>query len=189
MNFQSVSSNLVSPEWNELASLKFAIRRALSTLSIGYRGNYRNVRIFSVDLPLSPKAFCSLFAPEYGAESSFKKTFTVAEMKCVFGHDWDCFQFKNSSTRKRVFRNVYLHFRKKTIQGKSSTNLIRYNYYFPSAMYLQQGNVFTGVCTYLNRAIVVSHNKISRPPLVQYIMRNVPPHTHNGHLHRQLQTG
>ena len=74
-------------ELNELASLKFAIKRALSTLSIGIRGKYRNVRLFSVDLPLSQKTFVTYFAKEYKSERNFKKIVTVESLNTVFGRN------------------------------------------------------------------------------------------------------
>ena len=111
-----------------MASIKFAIRRALSSVSIGFRGKYTNVRFFFVDLPLSPQTFSRYFAEEYSEEKSFKKVVTIDCLNSVFGHNWNCFQFAQSETRKRVIGNVQLHFRQKCIAQTNRQTLTRYQY-------------------------------------------------------------
>ena len=109
-----------------MESIKFSIRRALSSVSIGLRGKYTNVRFFVVDLPVSPRTFSSLFAEEYVTGSNFKKWVTVEKLQSVFGLNWNYFQYPNSTTRKRVIGNVQLHFRKKAIASPQEPKLNRY---------------------------------------------------------------
>ena len=127
-NFQSICSSVQASELNELAAINFSMRRALSTLSIGVRGKYTNFRVFFVDLPLSPKTFSRFFAEEYNDEKTFKKLVTVDYLNTVFGLNWNLFQFPQSSTRKRVFGNIQLHFREKAMKVIHTTDFLRYNY-------------------------------------------------------------
>ena len=126
LNFQNVPMDVDSSDSNELASIKFAIRRALSTLSIGFRGKYTNVKFFFVDLPLSMKAFKLFFAPEFLHENNFKKVVTVDDLNSMFGANWNYFEFPESLTRKRVIGNVQLHFRTKTIDNAKRGHINRY---------------------------------------------------------------
>ena len=112
---QISSVKLVSAEYNEVSSLKYAVQRALSTLSFGYKGNFKNVKFFVVDVPLSPETFSRLFAEEYSGDDNFKKTIQVDTLNSILGNNWNCFQFPNSATRRRVLGNVDLHFRTKQL--------------------------------------------------------------------------
>ena len=113
-----------------MESLKYSVRRSLSTLSVGFRGKYSNVRHFCVDVPLSPNTFCRLFADEYRDEENFKKMLTVEQLSAVLGLNWHLFQFQQSNTRKRVIGDVQLHFRKKTVPGPKVLTDHRYKFTF-----------------------------------------------------------
>ena len=78
-----------------------------------------------MDLPLSKNAFSNYFAVDYQNEESFKKTVPVHELNAVLGNDWHSFDFPNSSTRRRIIRDVELHYRLKTISGYNTKNLYR----------------------------------------------------------------
>ena len=117
-------------DWNELEALKFSVRRALSTLSLGFRGKYTNVKYLCIDVPLSPKTFCRSFAEEYSEEDNFKKIVSVDDLNSVFGVNWHCFQFEQSNTTKRVIGNVQLHFRKKQISAPKGELVHRYTFFF-----------------------------------------------------------
>ena len=122
---QNVSNKCQTSKWNEVESIKFLVRCSLSTLSVGFRGQYTNVKFCSVDLPLSIKAFSTFFAVEYNNEDSFKKTVSVDDLNGVLGSNWHSYQFEKSSTRRRVIGHVQLHYRIKKNSHLKKENVSR----------------------------------------------------------------
>lgn len=125
MKFQNVSNKCDYAEFNELESIKYSVRCALCSSSVGIRGNYTNVKYFCVDVPLSKMAFASYFAIEYRDEDNFKKTLSVDDLKHVLGSNWHIFHFSNSETTRRVIGEVQLHYRMKKIAGFEGRELFR----------------------------------------------------------------
>ena len=104
-------------QYNEICSIKLAVMRALSSLSAGRKGQFSAIRTSCVDLPLSAHVLNMFFPLDYNGEKSVKKDVAVSDLDVVFGKDWNIFYFDNSSTRKRVFGLVTLHYRQKSMNS------------------------------------------------------------------------
>ena len=92
-----------------------AILKNLSSLCMGNRGKRCNIKVTSIDLPLSQNVFTDTFPVDYCGEDNFKCTVSVTALNEVFGEHWYIYHFPNSCTRKIIIGLVSLHFRKKTI--------------------------------------------------------------------------
>ena len=100
---------------NEVNVLRMAILKRLSALSLGHGGQRVNIKMSSVDLPISPKVFQRICPIEYQGQEEFKATVSVSDLDDVFGKDWHIFNFPNSTTRKRIIGVILLHYRTKTL--------------------------------------------------------------------------
>ena len=81
---------------------------------MGSRGQYRTVKNYVIDLPLSQSSFQNYFHLDYNGEISIKMSVPVNHLDRVFGVNWHILQFENSCTRKRIIGLVIMHYRKKT---------------------------------------------------------------------------
>ena len=81
--FQNVSTTSDRFDSNEVASIKWLVRRCLSTLSVGMRGKYTNIKCFAVDLPISRQAFSCYFPVDYSNEEKFIKTLSLDKLNGV----------------------------------------------------------------------------------------------------------
>ena len=100
---------------HEVTAIKYSVIRILSSLSTGSKGQHRSMKYVSVDLPLSREAFKKYFLHDDKGELSVKKVVELSHLDQAFGRQWNVVNFKDSSTRKRVFGLVLMHFRLKSL--------------------------------------------------------------------------
>ena len=105
---QEMVSSYFSSDRNEISCFKFEIRRKLSKLSCGRKGQRSNVKYSEIDLPLSPSVLELFFPLNYDGKDSVKKAVAVTDLNVAFGENWHIFNFPESSTRKRIIGLVTL---------------------------------------------------------------------------------
>ena len=103
------------PKTNEINSIKLAILKSLYSGCHARFGKYTSIKTVGVDLPLSPKVFIDQFPLAYNGENSIRAVMLISELSKIFGKNWHTVRYSKSSTRKRVFGVIKIHYRKKKI--------------------------------------------------------------------------
>ena len=110
---------------NEYNAIKLSILKAIGSNSYQKCGKYSNIKSVSVDMPCSQDLFKKTFLSNisdmnYVDERSIKYSVTPSDLNGIFGHNWQTFQYKNSSTQRRIIGLVHIHFREKSIPQKNA---------------------------------------------------------------------
>ena len=127
---QSMLSQEVLSNNNEINAILLCLRKAIS--STPYHKGYRssNVKKINIDLPCTPTVFIQKFVTnvpliKYSGESNYKCTVTASDLDIVFGTDWSSFRYRESSTRHQIIGLIIIHYRTKQVPTSATCSAFR----------------------------------------------------------------
>ena len=123
---------------NEFNAIRLCIVKAIASSSYQKNGKCLHTKRVVVDMPCSDLLFREKFLSKIPniallLDSTVKFTVTPSDLEIVFGEKWNTFNYKDSSTQRRIIGLIQIHFRKKTVPGiVSPISRDRYTYIFPT---------------------------------------------------------